>query len=193
VSKKLFVFLLVILTVVNLSATVTILYERWSNKPPPLGPGPGEPGMMPGRELRQKLDLTQEQIDRIRQSRMKYWETISSDVNEYRTLQENLFNAMTADNPDTTKINQIVDQMGQMQTDIKRKTIHHILGEKDFLSPEQRNMLMRTFIDHMDQEFQRPMFRGMHRPPDHRGKMHRRFNNDDSLIHERNKPNNKPN
>ncbi len=154
-------------------------------------PGAGESGFVPGRELRQKLDLTPEQMDDIRQSRRAYWETISPDVEQYRTLQENLFQEMKAENPDTGKINQIIDQMGQMQTDIRRKTINHILTEKDFLSPEQRHMLMRTFIDHMDEEFQRPMFRGMHRSPEHRGRMFRRFN-DDSLIHERNN-NNKPN
>jgi Spy/CpxP family protein refolding chaperone len=192
VSKKLFVFLLVILTVVNLSATVTIFYERWGNKPPQRFPGAEERAFVPGRELRQKLDLSPEQMEDIRQSRMRYWENISPDVNQYRALQENLFEEMRADNPDTAEINQIIDRMGQMQTDIRRKTINHILSEKDFLSPEQRHMLMRTFIEHMDQEFQRPMFRGMHRPPDHRGKMFRRYNND-SLIHERNNTNNKPN
>jgi Spy/CpxP family protein refolding chaperone len=177
-SKKVFIFLLVILTVVNLAATTTILYERWSKEPPK---PPGEwRGDMPPHPMRQRLDLTQEQIAQIEESRKAYWENVGPSIRQYREMHRTMMDELMSDNPDMNMIDSMVVQLGSMQTQIKRETIQHLMKDRQIFNQEQRRIMMRSFMEHMDREFDRPMMRGFGRGMDHRGKMHRRFFDNDS-------------
>jgi len=187
-SKKLFLSILVILTVVNLSATVTILYERWSRKPPMHPTGEFDPRF--GERMRDRLDLTSEQIGRIRESMQEHWQKIGPIMNEYDSLRRVLFEEVSQDSPSVERIDQLIAGMGELQITMQRKSIYHIIQEREFLTPEQRKHLEKMFINRMEGEFRHPMFKSfLNRGPQF--DRHKRPFKDDSIRmrKHRNNPN----
>ena len=188
-SKRVFLFLVIILTVINLAATATILYERWSKEPP--RPPREWSGDKPRHPLRQKLDLTEEQIEQIEESRSQYWENVGPSIREYRGMHRSLMDELMSESPDTGMIDSIIVEMGNMNIQIKRQTIQHLLQDRDIFNEEQRHLMMRTFMQHMDSEFDRPMFHGFRKDHDRRGKMHRRYFDNDSVQDKKEERNDK--
>lgn len=157
-SRKVFISILVILTVVNLSATVTILYERWSSKPPL--PPIGEFDSRFGERMRDQLDLSPEQLDSFRESMREHWQKIGPIMNEYDSLRRDLFEEISLDSPSVERIDQIITEMGGLQISMQRESIYHIIQEREFLTPEQREHLEKMFINRIESEFSHPMFKG---------------------------------
>jgi len=184
-SKKLFLFVLIVLTVINLSATITILYERWSRKPPPFAADEFDPAL--GERMRKRLDLTPRQMKEIRESLAEHRQNIWPIVNEYDSLRRILLKEISADSPHVEKIDNIVLAMGELQNRIQLETIHHILRGRDFLDLQQREHLHKMFLDRMESEFNHPMFRHMQKGP--RWDRHRRPFGDDSMRLKRNRNN----
>jgi len=131
--------------------------------------------------MRQKLDLTEEQIAQIEESRKAYWENVGPAIREYRAMHKTMMDELMSDNPDMQMIDSMVIRLGNLHTQIKRETIQHLMDDRRIFNEEQRDMMMRTFMQHMDSEFDRPMFRGFRMGPEHRGKMHKRYFDNDSL------------
>jgi Spy/CpxP family protein refolding chaperone len=189
-SKKVFISILIILTIVNLSATVTILYERWSHKSP-MHPMEDFDSRF-GDRIRDRLDLTPEQIDRIRESMREHWQKIGPIMNEYDSLRGVLFDEVSQDSPSVERIDQLLSEMGGLQTNMQRESIYHIIQEREFLTPEQRERLEQMFINRIEGEFRHPMFQGfMDRGP--QSDRHKRPFKDDSIRMRKHRNNPKQN
>lgn len=185
-SKKVFISILVILTVVNLSATVTILYERWSSRRP-VHPMEAIDHHI-GERMRDRLDLSHEQIGRIRESMQIHWQGIAPIMNEYDSLRRVLFEEVSQDSPDSARIDHLINEMGELQINMQRASIYHIIQEREFLTPEQRERLEKMFINHIEGEFRHPMFKGFLERGPHFDR-HKRPYKDDSIRMRRNRNN----
>jgi len=177
-SKKLFISLLIVVTIINLSATTTILYERWSKKDPPRRMM--MPDDEPDRVLRNRFDLEPDQIDSMKSSMRRFWESVQEPMTNYADLRDKLFDEIKKDSANLDSIHQIIVLMGEMQTRIRHESVDQLLRDKSYFSPEQHQHIVRMFMRRMEGEFSRPMFDKMKDFKRGRGKDRKHFQ-DDSL------------
>jgi Spy/CpxP family protein refolding chaperone len=167
-SKKWFIFILVFLTVINLAATGTILYERINRPSPPWDKDKWSDYKRP---LKHHLDLTPEQLEAIDRSRKEYWEYAKEPINLIGEMKHRIVTEMTADNPDRTKIDSLIHAVSEIETDLKIFTVNHILKERKHLTPDQRKRLMHIFMDKIEG--------GRHNPFLHKKFRNKKYRNND--------------
>lgn len=147
------IYLVVILMIINIAALGTIVYERYTrNRMPagemrPFGPRYDSDGQRPGQEFDRSpmrdLDLSQEQRSQFRQSRRQLWDRISGLTQELEAKRETLFVEMSRQQPDTTLIFQLVEDIGDLETSTQKQVVAHMLRDGALLTPEQRERLLR--------------------------------------------------
>ena len=141
-----------------------------------------------GERMRDRLDLTSEQIGRIRESMQEHWQKIGPIMNEYDSLRRVLFEEVSQDSPSVERIDHLIAGMGELQITMQRKSIYHIIQEREFLTPKQREHLEKMFINRMEGEFRHPMFKSfLDRGP--QCDRHKRPLKDDSIRMRRNRNN----
>lgn len=146
-NKKLFIFLLILITIINLSATATILYERYSRKEPPQDSLP-EPPQNFGPDQR----LTPEQLEQMKASREEFFRKFDAPFKEFMDLRTRLFEELGKDELDSTLLDSMLDEMGRRQTELRKITIQHIIESRKNLSPEQRAFMMKIFMKKLNNE-----------------------------------------
>ncbi|MBD3381429.1 MAG: periplasmic heavy metal sensor [candidate division Zixibacteria bacterium] len=170
-NKKAFIIIIGLLTVVNLVATGTILYERFTHPKP----APFKKHERPDhfKRMREKLDLTPEQMQSLEESRREYWEYAKEPIQAIGRMKLELFREMTEETPDQNDIDSLIEEIARREIDLKKFTVEHILEEGRHLKPEQRRQMIKMFMDKLDG--------GKHRPM-----MHRKFRNDNRGKHDEN-------
>jgi len=161
-SKKLFIFLLVIITIINLAATLTILRERRQARQTEADFPLIEP--REARLFRKELNLSAEQLSELEKSHKEFWQAVDTSMYEYSRMRRQLFRAMADSASDRALLDSLIEKMGQAQTEIRRQTVNRLLREKELLSPVQHRQLLKMFMYHIDREFDRPMFKRHFRP-----------------------------
>ena len=146
-NKKLFIFLLILITIINLSATATILYERYSRKEPPQDSLPEPP-----RDFGPDQHLTPEQLEQMRASREDFMKKFDAPFSEFIDLRSVLFEELGKEDLDSILIDSLLDEMGRRQTELRKITIQHIIESRKNLSPDQREFMMKIFMRKLNSE-----------------------------------------
>jgi hypothetical protein len=173
---KLFILVVGILTIINVTAVVTVLIQlnRYHNIPGSGIPGPPDTGndtlnkgQGPGPAfLIRELGMNQEQQQAFRESRIKFRDKAMPLYAEIRQLNTGLAEEIIKATPDTLKLEQISKQIGELQVQIKLLIIKHLREVKSIATPEQQEKLTMFYRDLLSRD-SGPMGKGMqHR---HRG------------------------
>jgi len=134
----------------------------------------------PDRVLRNRFDLEPDQIDSMKSSMRRFWESVQEPMTNYADLRDKLFDEIKKDSANLDSIHQIIVLMGEMQTRIRHESVDQLLRDKSYFSPEQHQHIVRMFMRRMEGEFSRPMFDKMKDFKRGRGKDRKHFQ-DDSL------------
>ena len=145
-KRKLITVAIVILVIINLSALVTLVYSHWfKSKEDFLSPGSTNTFAI----IQRELSLNDNQIVKMQALRILF----KDDVNEVHVkLQDKriaLMDVLKTAAPDSARINQLVDEIGILQSELQRHAIRHILQEKAILTPKQREKFFTIFEDHI--------------------------------------------
>lgn len=160
-SKKAFIIIIGLLTVINLAASGTILFERFNRPQPNSFRGPERPEHF--RHLRERLNLTPEQIETLEASRERYWEYAREPIREIGRMKLALFREMKVENPNRASIDSLIEDIARYEIELKKFTVNHILEEGRHLSLEQRRQLIKMFMDKLDGGKHRPMMHKKYR------------------------------
>lgn len=170
-KKKAIIFVVVLLTLFNLTALTTVAYHKWMTGDGDAGGygiGDGGPPFPPSgpseRMLRHRLGLSDEQIARLKEVRQGFAERTEPLRSELGDLNLSMFELMKSDSPDTVAIFAVMDSIGSIQNALQKEGIKHILDEETVFTSEQRQNLFSMFGKHMDRRWGnrgRPG-RGMH-------------------------------
>lgn len=181
-KKQLLVGALILLFVINIAALVTIIYQNYQyKKDTPVSPFeqrelagrrsydneridkknrfPGrkhEQGSGSDRFMKKRLQLDEKQFNQFQQLNDEIRSSQQRIVRELSQKRDTLMNELTKTNPDTSKMNQLAEEIGELHTRLKRNTIEHFQKMKALCRPEQRERL-NTMIMEMTR-------RGMHEP-----------------------------
>ncbi len=144
-NVKTLVWLVVILAVVNIAALGTIVYERMTARSHRMFfPGPGEKFEGPVGPMRKMLDLTPEQMEVLKASRDSLASQMKAYHEELNAKRQELFTEMGKADPDTQLVYQLVDEIGQIQTNMQKQVVGNMLKDGAILDPQQREMLLRS-------------------------------------------------
>jgi Spy/CpxP family protein refolding chaperone len=135
---------LVLLTLVNVAALATMGYGRYRHYCQMMGPdGRGAAGLMgqPG-FMQSELKLTAEQEARWQPLRERFQATVARLHPALQAKRAELVQGVAAPVPDRRRIDAIVEEIQDLQTELQKECIQHMLDEKQILTPEQREKFL---------------------------------------------------
>lgn len=142
--KKGFLIALILLTVVNLSALATLIYHRLECCKP-ASPCAEHPQSCVDR-LQKTLELTEaQQWEFLRQQSVYSQQTDHLAVQLYEcrmSLSRCLLHATT----DTVQLQAILCRMDSLQSLLHRRVVHHLLEQKNYLSPQQQEKFFSMIL-----------------------------------------------
>jgi Spy/CpxP family protein refolding chaperone len=141
-KKRNLLYLIIIITLVNLSALGTMIYQRWLN--------PETTPKIKGREARfeqvkQNLSLTQIQSSRFEEIRKIFHTGLDSLDNQMEEMRQQLLQEIWQSQITETHIDTLLFKISQIQMESQRLVIWHFYQFKEVLTPEQWQIFY-TFV-----------------------------------------------
>lgn len=153
-GKKTIYFAAVILTIINLAALGTWVYNRYH--------GEGRQSLTQLRNeqferLQRELSLSPEQVRQIQMYRgdfLRQMDSLSAQLAGERT---EMANELWQTAPNTLRLDSLVNRISQVQSAAQRKVIAHLLDVKSVLDPEQRQKFYRIVLRRFANGSEQPM------------------------------------
>lgn len=139
-KERALIYLVVVLVVVNVAALGTIIYQRVSG--PFWRPGPAGEMMNPP-DMPREITLSAEQRKTFRESRRCLDSLLTPIHAEMGKIRQEMMNEIESDQPDTNRIDQLLTEIGMLQTRIEKTMVHHLLQDTRAFSPEQRSWFLK--------------------------------------------------
>jgi Spy/CpxP family protein refolding chaperone len=148
-KKRLVIWTVIILVVLNISALATILYERNLNcSPSPIQKADENQRF---REInwfmREDLGLNPSQTNKIYRLRRKNYLDSRKILLSLDDKRKEMLTELQKEHPDQKKLNEIAVEIGNLHSDLKMVTIQYFLNIKKICSPEQQVKLNKLFRD----------------------------------------------
>lgn len=133
-KKKLIIWGVVLLTVINLASLATRAYHRWGDDE--------RRGRESRREARmsvtERLGLTEAQAEQVRAMRAELGERMTPYRDSYRDRRDRLYDLLMAPDADRGEVDRIKAQMDSLQAEREAIVFEYILAHKEVLTPEQQ-------------------------------------------------------
>lgn len=145
-KKRLIAFGIIFLVVINITALATLIYNRWF-KAQRLDLPPDSSQSLAA--IQKKMSLSTEQLERISNLRSSF----EAEIDEIRWQMQEKRKALVAETkkakPDIAKIDQLIDEIGNLQSKVQKRTIRNLLKDKSILTSPQREKYFSMFEDHV--------------------------------------------
>ncbi|MEO7488534.1 MAG: hypothetical protein ABIU77_15600 [Ferruginibacter sp.] len=146
--NQLLTWAVVLLVIANVATVATILYhnykERMGAGSIAINTGSGV-NMLNGRFFRQTLGFTEEQMNSFRDINQVFRPNAMELTFEVDSLKTAMYNELQKRSPDTTQLNHLCVQIGNMHGKLKYETYHFYLNIKKICSPAQSGQLEKAF------------------------------------------------
>lgn len=144
----------IVLTVINLVAFGTLLYNRWGCSQTP---SCSEERDQRFEQMKQELALSAEQTSQLD----LYRTTFHAEIDSLSTLlviaRTRLAHALSEEKLDTTRVNTILDEIGRLQSSAQKKVISHLLFVKSILNPKQQKKFFAIVLERFSSASDQPM------------------------------------
>jgi peptidoglycan hydrolase CwlO-like protein len=149
--KKWLLWVAIILLVINLTAIITVLYNRKKQnvlEGMPLQELPQESASSvkySGRWFRDELGMTREQMREFSQFNPAFRQKVRRINIELAEKKQLMLNEMNAENSDTSRLNALSDSIGMLHAELKKATYAYYLEFKKISTLEQVEKLRMIF------------------------------------------------
>ncbi len=132
--KKKFVYLIIIITLFNLVAIGTLLYQHWLG-----GKGDTRPAMRGSRfaQIKRDLALTPDQVLHFEGIRETFHSKMDSLNRELEAMSDLFMQKIWSSEPGAASVDSLLDRISQLQMQSQRVVIWHFYQFKKVLSEEQ--------------------------------------------------------
>lgn len=144
INNKILVYTLVFLLAINLTALLTMAYNRLffqKNTSP-------EPEKTTN-SLQEELNLTPQQNKRLKAQRSAYRQEIQPTVLEIKEKEKLLLEEIQRQKPNLKQIIALVDEISQLRAEIQKEAVKRLLQEKSILTPVQYKHYFSMFKQHV--------------------------------------------
>ncbi len=144
-KKKLIIWGVVLLTVINLASLATRAYHRWGDDE-----RRGREGRREGRvSITEQLGLTAAQGEQVRTMRAELGERLTPYREAYRDKRDQLYDLLMLQNADNEEIARIKAELDSLQVEREAVVFDFIVAHKEVLTPEQQT----TFFTMIKERF----------------------------------------
>lgn len=144
----------IILTVVNLAAFGTLLYNRWNSTESAYTPDQRDQRF---EQMKRELALSGEQAADLNVYRTSFQTELDSLSGQLRDVRTKLARALWEQPLDTTGINSMLSDISRLQSTAQRLVISHLLTVKGMLSPEQQKRFYDIVLERFSSAADQPM------------------------------------
>lgn len=146
IKKRILVYGLIFLLVVNLAGVGTLIYFHiQSQEDISMSASRGSGKGPVNAYIKEKLQLTDEQYQRFKELKQQSSNNHQQIVRQLRNQRKEMLDELSKTHPDTNKLKQIAHQMGALHEQLKNATIDHFLNMKQLCRPEQERELLNIF------------------------------------------------
>ena len=164
-KSKLVILFLVILTIINIAALVTIAYHRLHSKRLFRQMDRPDRGMS---FIKQELDLNEEQVKEFEAQDKRFKIETEPIRDSLRAKRRDLMDEIATEEPNRDKLDKLTEEIGALQVALQKKTIVHLLEEKSLLTPEQQQKFFSLLKERGDRtRMKRDRGKGIGRGPRH--------------------------
>jgi len=150
-KKNLIILFLVLLTIINIAALATFAYHRFHFKRD--FPLRGGPDVQPDRHMdfiKYELGLNEEQVKEFESRCDRFREETKPIHDSLRAKRKELMDEIAAEEPSVEKLDRFAEEIGALETTLKKKTTTHLLEGKGLLTPEQQKKFFSLFKEGRD-------------------------------------------
>lgn len=164
--KKWLIWIVILLLVINLTAIITILFNRKQDvaeEMPIQGDQPESASSMKysGRWFRDELGLTGDQMREFSGFNPAFRQKVRHINIELIEKRRQMLEEMAAENSDTARLDQLSDSIGMLHSDLKEATYFYYLEFKRISTAEQQEKLKQIFSIMFEGELPAGPGRGM--------------------------------
>lgn len=134
-KKRITIYLIVIVTLINLSSLGTILYLKWTEEDNvPVSVLPGSRFEI----MKEELKLTPQQLEQFEKIRTELHSRLDTLDTKFNSLRKEMLSEIwQTQKPDSQKIENILQLFSQLQLETQRWIVQHFYKFKEVLTPEQ--------------------------------------------------------
>jgi Spy/CpxP family protein refolding chaperone len=134
-KKRITIYLVVIVTLINLSSLGTILYLKWTEEDSvPVSVLPGSRFEI----MKEVLELTPQQLKQFEKIRTEFHSRLDSLDAKFSTLRKEMLSEIwQTQKPDSHKVESNLEQFSQLQLETQRWIVQHFYKFKKVLTPQQ--------------------------------------------------------
>jgi Spy/CpxP family protein refolding chaperone len=160
-QNRLLIGLVIFLLVLNISAISSIIYHRvreTKNISLPVQPPVPREARIPGegRFLRDFLELDRNQFEQFRNTRHAFQAKAFSITEELREKKVEFLEELNNNNPDTGRIEEISEDIGQLHKELRLETGKYYLKLRRICNPEQQQKLHHFFMQSFERQDMAP-------------------------------------
>jgi Spy/CpxP family protein refolding chaperone len=150
-KKKLIIWGVVLLTVINLASLATRAYHRWGDDERRGREGRREARM----SITERLGLTEAQAEQVRAMRAELGDRMTPYREAYRDRRDRLYDLLMLQDADRGEIQVIKAQMDSLQAEREAIVFEYILAHKEVLTPDQQTKFFAMIKDRFRNGYRR--------------------------------------
>lgn len=153
-KQRLLLWSVVVLLVLNVATLSTIGFHMWKSRHGAsfkMGEHPmnGEAVEFCGRLIKDKLNLSDDQLVKFREINPKFGDEVRSTKQVLFDLRSQMMDEMKSEKPDTVKLNAIASKIGETHKQLKISTYNYYFNLKQMCNPSQKAILDSIFANNM--------------------------------------------
>jgi Spy/CpxP family protein refolding chaperone len=145
-KKKLIIYALLILTIINLAALGTFLFHRFRSCTQSRVDRRQAEGF---EQIKQELSLSAEQIVKFQEFRKAFHAELDSLSAQQNDLRRQLIQELAAPTPDRKRLSEINERINRLQIKAQERVINHLLDVKAILGPEQQEKFLSIILQRL--------------------------------------------
>lgn len=142
--KKWLFILAIVLTIINVTALATWLYQRHGvERTADTCPAGGKTCAM---VLHEKLELTAAQLQALEQHQALYRQSLDAVTRQLCDCRTELSECLLAEPSDPVRLQRIVQRMDSLQSVVHHKVVNNLMEQKKQLTPEQQKKFFTMIL-----------------------------------------------
>jgi protein CpxP len=163
--KKETLLTIIVLVLIALNVTLLVMFYIHQQRPPfspPFMRGPGPDGRGPGKVIVDRLKFDESQRKELENLRQQHRDKVTAIQEEFRRLQDELFDQLKGQQRDTAKVSDIINSIGNNRKQFEQAIFDHFAAIKALCKTDEQKKLFDDFIGELGKMIGPPM----PQPPD---------------------------
>ncbi|MCX6173969.1 MAG: Spy/CpxP family protein refolding chaperone [Ignavibacteriales bacterium] len=152
-KKRITIYLIVIVTLINLSSLGTIIYLKW------MAANNASVSILPENRfesIKQELKLTPQQIEQFEKIRTEFHSKLDTLDTKFESLRKEMLKEIWQSEVSSQKLEGILEQFSRQQVESQRWVVQHFYQFKKVLTPEQSEKFYKILTERFQGQQRNP-------------------------------------